>query len=240
VSAPDSIATRLAAVQSRIREAARRAGRDPAEVRLVGVSKTKPADEVIAAVRAGLHDVGENYVKEAIAKIAEVRAALEAEGLPLPRWHFIGHLQRTQARHVARVFDQVETVDSEPLGVELDKRARAADRVLEVLLQVNLDDEAAKGGVAPEALPALLAASAAWAKLRVTGLMAIPAPRRSPEESRPAFARLRALRDGLGDAPGGARLRELSMGMSADFEIAIEEGATLVRVGTAIFGPREG
>lgn len=239
MSASDDVATRFARVRAKIHEAAVRAGRQPSEVDLVGAAKTKPARDVVAAVRAGLRHVGENYVQEAEAKIAAVRASLEDEGLPLPRWHFIGHLQRNKVRHLAPIIDMVETVDSERLGAELDKRAGTAARTLEVLLQVDLDDEPAKGGVSPEGLPALLAASTSWANLRVTGLMAIPAAHPDPEQSRPAFARLRALRDELRDAPGGAGLRELSMGMTADFEIAIEEGATLVRVGTALFGPRE-
>jgi pyridoxal phosphate enzyme (YggS family) len=168
-----------------------------------------------------------------------VAALLANDPTPPPRWHFIGHLQRNKARLVAPVFDLVETLDSERLGVELDKRARATARSLDALLQVDLDDEPGKAGVSPEELPRLLASSTAWANLRIVGLMAIPAARHSAEESRGAFARLRQLRDALRDSPGGTQLRELSMGMSADFEVAIEEGATLVRVGTALFGARE-
>lgn len=224
-----AIAERLAAVRERIALAAARAGRSEGDVELIGVAKTRTASEVVEAVRAGLGHVGENYVQEAVPKIAEVLAS----GVTPPLWHFIGRLQRNKARHVAPVFDVVETVDNEKLGLELDRRAGVAGRLLEAQLQVDVSGEAQKGGVSPEALPALLAASASWANLRVTGLMAIPAPTAEPEQSRPAFALLRELRDELG-------LRELSMGMSADFEVAIEEGATRVRVGAAIFGAREG
>jgi pyridoxal phosphate enzyme (YggS family) len=240
LSAGGKIAAQLESLRQRIQAAAQRAGRDPAEVQLVGAAKTNSAEQVAAAVRAGLRHVGENYVQEAGAKITAVRALLASDGTPLPRWHFIGHLQRNKARVVAPIFDLVETIDSERLGSELDKRAGVAGRSLETLLQVDVDDEPGKGGVLPDALPGLLAASASWANLRVTGLMAIPAARQNPEDSRPAFARVRLLRDSLREMPGGAHLRELSMGMSGDFEIAIEEGATLVRVGTALFGARKG
>jgi pyridoxal phosphate enzyme (YggS family) len=229
------IAGRLAAVRERIADAARRAGRDPDEIRLVGVSKRFPAADVVAAVRAGLDAVGENYVQEAVPKLEEACAALDADGLARPRLHFIGQLQRNKARQAAGAFDVVETLDRPALGQELDKRAGAAGRRIEVFLQVDVSGEAQKGGVAPEALPGLLEASSGWSHLAVTGLMAIPAPAPDP---RPAFARLRSLRDALGSQAGGEALRELSMGMSGDFEQAIEEGATVVRVGTAIFGQR--
>jgi hypothetical protein len=139
---------------------------------------------------------------------------------------------------VAKSFDVVETVDRESLGAELDRRAQRAGRSLEVLLQVNLSGEPQKGGVDPQALPDLLLASQQWSNLRVVGLMTIPAPADDPEASRPTFARLRKLAEALRTAPGGEHLRELSMGMSADFEVAIEEGATIVRIGTEIFGSR--
>ena len=229
---------RLAAVRERIERAAARAGRDGAGVSLVGVSKGQPAEAVVRAVRAGLSHVGENYVQEACAKIPNVEASLEGSGSPAPRWHFVGKLQRNKARDVARRFDVVETVDRDALGAELERRSAGANRRLQVLLQVNLSDEPQKGGVAPEQLEGLLAAAADWPHLEVAGLMTIPAAETDPERSRPVFARLRELRDALRELPGGAGLHELSMGMTADFEVAIEEGATIVRVGTAIFGPR--
>ena len=239
MSATAEIGARLAAVRDRVRRAAERAGRSPDEIALVGVAKRKPAALVAAAARAGLRHVGENYVQEAIPKILEVKEILEREGSAVPRWHFIGLLQRNKAGRVAECFDLIETVDRAPLAKALEQRAQAAGRVLDVLLQVNVSGERQKGGIDPAALPELLAASATWQHLRVVGLMAIPAAETDPEASRPAFARLRELRESLGSATGAGALRELSMGMSADFEVAIEEGATIIRVGTAIFGPRD-
>jgi pyridoxal phosphate enzyme (YggS family) len=238
VSPGAGVGERLAAVRERIERAAARAGRGGEEITLVGVSKGQPAQAVIRAVRAGLSDVGENYLQEASAKIQKVEVELEGLGSPVPRWHFIGRLQRNKVRDVVRHFDAVETVDRDSLGAELERRAAQANRRLRVLLQVNLSNEPQKGGVAPEQLEALLAASADWSQLEVAGLMTVPAAQADPERSRPAFARLRELRDQLREAPGGAGLHELSMGMTADFEVAIEEGATIVRVGTGIFGTR--
>ncbi|MBW2275256.1 MAG: YggS family pyridoxal phosphate-dependent enzyme [Deltaproteobacteria bacterium] len=217
--------------------AARSAGRRPEELTLVGVSKRQPTERVVAALRAGLTHLGENYVQEAQEKRARIEALL-GEAAP-PRWHMIGGLQRNKARSALEVFDCVETVDRPALARELDKRAAAAGRRLDVLLQVNLSREEQKGGVLEEALPALLESCAALEHLCVTGLMTIPAATDDPEQSRPVFRRLRALQGELRDIPGGESLRDLSMGMSSDFEVAIQEGATLVRVGTAIFGPRQ-
>ena len=232
------IESRLASVRARIAAAASRVGRRPEEITLVGVAKRKRPALIVAAVRAGLRDLAENYVQEAATKIPAVTAELGSAGLAVPRWHFIGQLQRNKARDVVRLFDVIACVDREPLGSELERRAIQQDRRLDALLQVNLSGESQKGGVDPGALPALLEASARWIRLRVAGLMAVPAATADPEDSRPAFARLRALRDALRGEPGGEHLSELSMGMTGDFEIAIEEGATIVRVGTAIFGAR--
>jgi hypothetical protein len=229
------IGARLSAVRERIAAAARRAGRAPDAVTLVGVAKQQPAAVVAAAVRAGLGCVGENFAQEARAKIPAVREMLAGAGVAVPRWHFIGQLQQNKARLVAPLFDCVESVDRLALAAELDRRAAAAGRTLDVLLQVNVSGEAQKGGVAPGELPGLVDAVSALGHLRLRGLMAIPEASDDPEASRPAFARLRALRDAL----GRPEVVELSMGMSADFEVAIEEGATLVRVGTALFGARE-
>jgi pyridoxal phosphate enzyme (YggS family) len=235
----DEIAARLEALRGRIAAAAKRAGRRPEDVTLVGVSKRKPASDIAAAVAAGLCHVGENYLQEALVKLPLVESALAAEGLPRPRWHFVGRLQRNKARHVAAHFDLLETLDRPALGDELDRRAAAAGRRLETLLQVDVSGEPQKGGVAPEELPALLETSTRWHALRVVGLMAIPPTVSDPEQSRGAFARLRELRDAVRGAPGAEALRELSMGMTCDFEVAIEEGATIIRVGTALFGARE-
>ncbi len=234
----EAIAARLADLRERIARAAARSDRAPEGITLVGVSKGQPARAIVEAVRAGLQDVGENYVQEALPKLDEVRAALEASGHKSPCWHFIGALQRNKARAVAPVFDVVETLDRASLGAELDRRAGAAGRRLRALLQVNVSGEPQKAGVDPEEAAELLAASAGWSHLQVVGLMTVPAAASDPELVRPSFARLRELRDRLRAEPAGASLRELSMGMSGDFEVAIEEGATIVRIGTALFGPR--
>ena len=236
--AEDAVVERLARVRESIDRAATRAGRRPEQVVLVGVAKRHPAELVAAAVRAGLRNVGENYYQEARDKIPKVQGILEACGVPCPRWHFVGRLQRNKARSVVGRFDVVQAVDRESLGQELNRRAAQDDRSLEVLLEVNLSGEAGKGGASPEALRSLLAASAGWSHLTVSGLMTLPRASDDPESARPVFARLRRLSESLRSEAGGQDLRELSMGMSADFEIAIEEGATIVRIGTAIFGPR--
>ncbi len=238
VTSSCEIESRLTSVRERIAAAAARVDRMPEEITLLGVAKRKRPDLIVAAVRAGLRDLAENYVQEAVAKIPAVREGLDRAGLSAPRWHFVGQLQRNKARDVVRLFDVVASVDREALGNELERRANLDDRRLDALLQVNLSGEPQKGGVDPGALPGLLEASTHWSRLRVVGLMSVPAATEDPEESRPAFARLRALRDALRGEPGGEHLSELSMGMTGDFEIAIEEGATIVRVGTAIFGPR--
>ncbi|WP_232380039.1 YggS family pyridoxal phosphate-dependent enzyme [Polyangium fumosum] len=224
-----TISARLAAVRARIDEAAIRAGRSPRAVRLVAVSKTKPPEAIRAAYAAGQRDFGENYVQELVQK------ATALADLPELRLHFIGALQRNKAKLAASVAAVIQTVDREELATELDRRAGALGRKLDVLLEVNVGGEESKAGCAPEALPALLEAARRAEHLRVVGLMAIPPFLDDPEAVRPFFARLRALRDTL-EAP--ALLPELSMGMSHDFHVAIEEGATIVRVGTAIFGAR--
>lgn len=235
---PSELRARLADVRARIARAAQRAGRSAAEVTLVGVSKRQPAEAVAALVAAGLAHCGESFVQEAREKIPRV-ASLLGPGARAPRWHFIGRLQSNKAKLAASLFDLVETVDRLELARALDAHAAAAGRTLEVLLQVNVSGEAQKGGAAPEALGGLARAVAALPHLRLTGLMTIPRLG-EPEQVRPAFARLRALRDALCREAGDLTLPELSMGMSADFEVAIEEGATLVRVGTALFGARGG
>ena len=233
-----ALAARLAALRARIAAAAGRAGRDPAAVRVIGASKRQPAARVAAAARAGLRDLGENYVQEASSKISEVVEILGSERAGALRWHGIGHLQRNKAREAVAAFACLHTLDSARLAAELARHAAAAGRTLPVLVQVNVSREPQKSGVEEEALPALLAAIAGHPRLRAVGLMTMPAPSGDPEAARPAFAQLRALRDALRDAPGGAGLEELSMGMSHDFEVAVEEGATWVRIGTELFGPR--
>jgi pyridoxal phosphate enzyme (YggS family) len=236
VSDSTAVAERLARIEERIAAASKRSGRSRGDVRLVAVSKRQPVERIAAAVRAGLRDLGENRVQEARDKREAVLAAIE--DAPPPRWHLIGSLQRNKAALATALFDRIETVDRESLAAALARHAQAAGRRLPVLLQVNISREPQKGGALPEGAAELLAACAAHEALEVVGLMAIPAAVRDPEASRPAFAQLRALRDTLSRGPGGRSLTELSMGMSSDFEVAIEEGATSVRVGTALFGER--
>ncbi len=217
-------------ILERVANAAQRAGRDPASVCVVAVAKTKPAAMVEAALAAGVHHIGENYVQEAAAKIAAVSAPAT--------WHFIGHLQRNKARKAVELFQVVHTVDSLGLAQALDRHANELQRRLRVLIEVNVGGEANKSGVAPEAVEPLLTAVGSCGALQIDGLMAIP-PVAVEQEMRSYFRMLRQLRDRLRTtAPENARLDELSMGMTDDFEIAIEEGATMVRIGRAIFGPR--
>ncbi len=248
ISAADDARARLHRVREQIAAACARAGRHPSQVQLVGVSKRQPAERIALAVRAGVEMLGENFVQEVRDKQPLVHG-LVADPLALPdgpsqgaaampRWRMIGRLQRNKAKLAVDLFDAIDSVDRLSLATELDRRARAAGKSLDICLQVDLSGEDQKGGAAPDAVGELLAACAELASLRVVGLMAIPAATSDPETTRPLFARLRELRDCLSAAPGGERLRELSMGMSSDFEIAVEEGATLVRVGTALFGPR--
>ena len=221
---PIDVAANLRAVQESIAAACRRAGRAPAEVLLIGVSKTVDLDRIRAAIAAGVPALGENRVQEAKDKV-------EALGRPVP-WHLIGSLQTNKARDAVHLFDCIHSVDRLELAREIDRRAQAADRTVEGLLQVNLGDEPQKGGVAEDDVERLRDDCAALSHLRIVGLMAIPPHTEEAEGARPYFKRLRALRDALG-------LPHLSMGMSADYAIAIEEGATMVRVGTSVFGPRE-
>jgi pyridoxal phosphate enzyme (YggS family) len=217
------IAENLERVRARIAEAAERAGRSAADVRLVGVSKTFPASAVVAAVRAGLSDVGENRVQEAAAKQPEVAAAGAQ-----PLWHLIGHLQTNKAGQALELFSLIHSVDSLRLAEALSRRAM---RPLGILLEVNVAAEATKSGFSPDAVSAAAGRIATLPNLDLCGLMTVAPLVADAEEVRPIFRRLRGLRDALG-------LRELSMGMSADYAVAIEEGATIVRVGRAIFGER--
>ncbi len=226
-----AIAARFTTLRARIDAAARRAGRDPAVVRIVGAAKKQTPERVAAAVRAGLRDLGENYLQEAVAKRTAVEALVGATLAASLRWHGIGSLQRNKAKQAVSCFDWLHAVDGARLAAELDRRAGDAGRSIAVLLQLNLSGEATKAGVAAQCLPALLDAVRGLTHLRVVGLMTMPAPTPDPEAARPVFAQLRAL-------AAAAQLPELSMGMSDDFEIAVEEGATLVRIGTALFGPR--
>ena len=219
------------AVLERIARAEARSGRSSGAVRLVAVSKTQPVARIAEAYEAGLRVFGENYVREAEEK---VRAFPDAE------WHFIGKLQGNKVKKAVSLFGWIQAVDSPRLLAEISRRCAEAEKTLPVLIEVNLGGEESKAGVSPEALPSLLASAAEQPGIRVRGLMAIPPAAEDPEESRPRFARLRELLEKhVSTAGTGERMSELSMGMSGDFETAIEEGATMVRIGTAIFGSRD-
>jgi len=229
----EHIPGRLAEIRNRIADAAGRAGRPPESIRLIAVSKTHPIDAVRAAADAGQLDFGENKVQEALQKIA-----LSAD-TPL-RWHLIGHLQSNKARKAAAAVHAIHAVDSIDLLKKIDQAASDAARPVEVLVQVDLALEDTKYGAPVDTVPAIFAAAAECRSAALVGLMLLPPMAENPEDARPWFARLRALRDELADrGVPPARLRELSMGMSHDFAVAIEEGATMVRVGTAIFGARD-
>ena len=224
----------------RIEKAAREAGRDPGEVKLVAVSKTVEVARIKEAIEAGVTILGENYVQEAQKKIEEIgKSALTerfGEGRPVS-WHFIGHLQSNKAKYAVRLFDMIHSLDSISLAEELNRRAEQAGQVMKVMIEVNLSKEATKFGTDEEELLNLARRIQDLKHLSLEGLMTMPPYFDSPEMSRPYYAALRELKEKM--IKEGIPLKELSMGMSNDFEIAIEEGATFVRVGTAIFGPRK-
>jgi len=227
-----SLATRLTEVRSRITRAAESAGRDPSSIRLVAVSKTFPLDLVREAYAAGQRDFGENRVQEALQKIEG------STGLDI-RWHLLGHLQTNKAKLAASAFAAIHSVDSADLLRRLDAAAESASAAPQLLIQVDLAKEESKFGVPPDGVPALLEAAATLRAARVVGLMTLPPIPDDPEDARPWFRRLRELRDRWRDSGvPPAMLQELSMGMSDDFDVAVQEGATIVRVGTAIFGTR--
>ncbi len=219
----EGIRANLERVRERIGWAAERAGRRTTDVTLIGVSKTVPVERVRQALAAGVPALGENRVQEAKEKIT-------ALGHPVP-WHLIGHLQTNKVKDALGLFDLIHSLDRLELARECDRRARAGGTAIDVLVQVNVGGEASKGGFEPDELDAALDALAELDTLRVRGLMTIPPAVERAEDARGWFRTLRGLAERHG-------LRELSMGMSADFEVAIEEGATMVRVGTAIFGAR--
>lgn len=234
---PAGLRERLADVRARIERAARRAGRDPAAVRLVAVSKTFPADFVHAAAEAGQRDFGENKVQEALPKMDAVRA-MASPDLQL-RWHLVGHLQTNKARKAGGRFDVVHSIDTPDLLRKIDEAAATAGHHLEALVQVDLAGEATKHGAQENELAAIFEAGRAAGHVRLVGLMLLPPAVENPDDSRPYFRELREVRTRLlARGVDRAMLAELSMGMSHDFEVAVEEGATIVRVGTAIFGSR--
>jgi pyridoxal phosphate enzyme (YggS family) len=226
-----AIAENVARVRELIAAAARKAGRAPEEIRLVAVSKKMPVERIREAIAAGVTELGENYLQEAAAKIAEIGHEVS--------WHYIGHLQTNKAKAAVPLFDMVQTIDRLRLAEELSRRAAAMDRRVPVLVQVNTSGEESKAGCAPAELRSLLAALAPLPGIAVEGLMSIGRWVEDPEAGRPEFRLLAGLfREATQAGLAGIEMRWLSMGMSHDYEVAIEEGANLVRVGTALFGPR--
>ena len=224
----EDFASRLAHISGAIANAAARLGRNPSEVELIAVSKTQLADSVREALHAGVTCFGENKVQEARLKIDEIGRGV---------WHLIGHLQTNKAREAVRLFDSIDSVDRLDLAQEINHRADALGKTQKVLLQVNVAGESTKFGCAPDAARALAEAINALPRLALHGLMTIAPYSPEPEKSRPHFAALRELRDKI-QTETGLQLPILSMGMSGDFEAAIEEGSTAVRIGTALFGER--
>jgi pyridoxal phosphate enzyme (YggS family) len=226
-----NVAENVKRVRERIAQAAARVGRDPDQIMLIGATKTRSVEEIQAAVAAGLTDFGENYVQEARAKFAVLGHSVT--------WHLIGHLQTNKINAALPIFDWVQTVDSLPLAQALSQRAMAQGRTVRVLLEVRTGGEASKFGFEPEAVGEAAAAIAALPGLQWEGLMTMPPFFDDPEQARPFFRQVRGLAEEIA-ARGleAARMTYLSMGMSQDYEVAIEEGSNMVRVGTALFGPR--
>jgi pyridoxal phosphate enzyme (YggS family) len=216
-------------VKERIDDAATRAGRDPSQITLIAVTKTVAIERIREAIAAGMIAFGENYVQEARRKIDEIgRTGLQ--------WHFIGHLQTNKAHYAVRLFDFIHAVDSIKLARELDKRAASAGRTVDCLIEVNLSEEESKFGITEDKARGLVHEMKGLKNISLQGLMTMPPYFDDPELARPYFIALRTLQEKI--AQDGTHLPELSMGMSTDFEVAIEEGATMVRVGRAIFGER--
>ena len=227
-----TIKERLEEIRRRMDAAAQRAGRDSKEIRLIAVSKTKPVSMIREAVAAGVTDLGENYIQEAREKIPQVPGQVH--------WHFIGHLQTNKAKYAARLFDWIHTIDRVEIADALNRRAGMENRVLKVLIEVNVGKEETKSGVMEEDLLPLVEHVATLPQLSPRGLMVIPPLTADPEEARGYFIKTRRLAERVAaENIPNVSMEELSMGMTSDFEVAIEEGSTMIRVGTAIFGPRE-
>lgn len=221
------------AVFKKMSHAAMRAGRRPEDVRLVAVTKTVGTDEIRKAVDIGLRVFGENRIQEAKEKITNLKFEISNSNI---EWHLIGHLQRNKAKYAVRLFELIHSLDSEELAADLNREAEKAGKVQRVLIQVKLSTEETKSGISEQDLPLLVKKVTRLENLKLEGLMTIPPFFDDPDPARPFFRRLRELRDEL--EKKGFVLPELSMGMSNDYEVAIQEGATLVRIGTAIFGER--
>lgn len=227
----DALAVSIQQVREHIRRACLRSGRRPEDILLIAVTKTIPEEHIQQALREGLTHFGENYIQEAQRKI---------DALQQGTWHFIGHLQKNKAKAAVKLFSMIETVDSPALARELNRLALQAGKTLEILIQVNEAGESTKSGLSPDQVPALLEESPSWAALRLRGLMTMPPYDPDPEKSRPWYRSLRHWQEKWQQQFPLIDLTQLSMGMSHDFAGAIEEGATIIRVGTALFGARDG
>jgi pyridoxal phosphate enzyme (YggS family) len=226
------IKSNLEIVHKRINQAAKACGRNPEEVHLVAVSKTMPKEKLVAAVEAGVRTLGENYVQEAREKFNDLYTLPAA-------WHFIGHLQRNKAKYVVKIFDLIHSVDSLKLAREIDKQAKKLDKIQDILVQVNISEEATKSGTRAEQTLEIVQEISRLENVAIKGLMTMPPYFNAPERVRPFFKALRELRNQIKEEHiPNVSMDELSMGMTGDFEVAIQEGATLVRIGTAIFGER--
>jgi len=231
------IAEALKKVRERIYSAALRSGRNPQEIKLVAVTKTVDVERIIEAINAGVTILGENRVQEAQKKVSSNELRVTSSKI---QWHLIGHLQRNKAKHAVRLFDLIHTIDSTSLAEEVNKEAEKTQKIQRVLVEVKLSEEETKHGVSEKDLISLLERIKGLNNLKLEGLMTMPPFFEEPEKVRQYFKRLRELRDNINKLRVMSyELRELSMGMSHDFEIAIEEGATMVRIGTAIFGQRK-
>ena len=218
-------------IRENIAEAALRSGREPSEVRLMAVTKTVDDDRILEAIEAGVDIMGENYIQEAKRKIEMMDVDV--------KWHLIGHLQSKKAKYAVRLFDMIHSVDRMKLAVELDRRSAAAGRVTDILVEVNVSGEESKNGISANEAPDLISQISLLDNLSIRGLMTMPPWFDDPENARPFFVALRELRDKIiAEDIKGVEMRELSMGMSGDYRVAVEEGATIVRIGTAIFGAR--
>jgi len=226
------VAANYRRVLERITQAAAKCGRDPGEIKLLAASKAQSVAQIQAAIEAGIRLFGENYVQEVKAKREAIQEPVE--------WHMIGHLQRNKAKTALELFDLIESLDSLQLAGDLNKRGKEAGKTVRTFVEVNLGGEESKSGIAKEQVVRLLQEVGLLSHIRVEGLMVVPPFKEKPEEVRPYFRALRELRERLaGLEIPNIELKELSMGMTHDYAVAIEEGATLVRIGTAIFGPRE-
>ncbi|MEW6614346.1 MAG: YggS family pyridoxal phosphate-dependent enzyme [Thermodesulfobacteriota bacterium] len=234
------IADNLLSVKERIEKAALKAGRDPGEVKLVVVSKTIEVEEIREAISAGATILGESYVQEAKEKIEEIGHQVGARRVVPLFWHMIGHLQTNKVKQAVSMFDMFHSVDRKVLAEEIDKRAKQSGKRVSVLIQVNISHETTKSGIERDRAISLVSEIANLTNIKVEGLMTMPPYFDDPEDARSYFKSLRELKEEIErEGLENISMRELSMGMSSDFEIAIEEGATIVRIGTAIFGERE-